>query len=91
MSEPKNRSQREQLEARLVALILGEASPFEEAELLEILSRDPELATFYRKIMRTTGLVQKASRSVTSNELSDIAEQATLSSERRQTLLALLE
>jgi len=41
------------LEARLVALILGEASEFEKAELLSAIDAQPELKAFYDRISST--------------------------------------
>lgn len=41
------------LEARIVALILGEASDFERAELLETIAAQPELRAFYDRIEST--------------------------------------
>ena len=81
MSEPNEPSPREQLEARLVAMILGEASPQEEEELQEQLSHDPELDAFYRTIKRTIGLVQEVSKTPA---LSDASEHQQYGAERHE-------
>jgi hypothetical protein len=46
MSSEPNKQLREQLEVRVIAMLLGEASAFETAELNEILAKDAELAAF---------------------------------------------
>ncbi|BCX50109.1 serine/threonine protein kinase with TPR repeats [Haloferula helveola] len=45
------------LEARIVAWVLGEASPFEAAELEKQVEEDPELKLFVRRIRMLDGLV----------------------------------
>jgi len=87
MNEAQNINPREQMEVRLVALHLGEASPFEEAELRAVMERDPGLAAFYKEVEGTIGLVREASKK---HEASTPAAQPlpTLSPERREKLLA---
>jgi len=51
-----------ELEARVVAWVLGEASEFEAAELARIIAEKPELAIFKRRIEAVHGLVAAASR-----------------------------
>ena len=51
------------LEARVIALILGEASAFEEAELNQAMDDLPELKTFYLR-MKATHKVLKEVKSV---------------------------
>ena len=48
------------LEARIVALILGEASDFEKAELLGAIEDQPELKAFYKRIHDTHSALQRA-------------------------------
>ena len=78
---------REQIEARITALLLGEL-PAEEAELLRwTISRDPELQKLHGRLLLTVGLV----REVVAHPEEASAEKAvprTLSDERRQKLLA---
>ena len=69
-----------ELEARIVAWVLGEASPFEIAELERHIAAEPALAVFKRRIEAVHGLVQQANR-LPSPEL-------RLSPERRAKLLA---
>ena len=45
------------IEARLVALILGEASDFEREELERMMAEQPELSAFYDEIMQTHDLM----------------------------------
>lgn len=49
-------------EARIVALVLGEASPFEREELERLLKRQPELQFFKERIEEIHGLVGEAIR-----------------------------
>ena len=51
-----------ELEARVVAWVLGEASEFEAAELARIIAEKPELGIFKRRIEAVHGLVAAASR-----------------------------
>ena len=48
------------LEARLVASLLGEASAFEQAELDRLLTERPEIAVFQRRLQAVHGLVGEA-------------------------------
>ena len=52
---------REQTEARIVALLLGEASPFEQAALSDLLRQDATLAAFHDEMKHVLSLVQAAS------------------------------
>ena len=49
-----------ELEARLVALILGEASDFEREELERLMEERPELAVFKRRLESIDGLVRES-------------------------------
>src|SRR5437867_2006199 len=78
---------REKLEIRIVALLLGEASAFETAELEEAMQRDPELVAFHSEMRRTIELTREASKQAdTSAE--PAAASLKLSPERREALLA---
>jgi len=68
-----------ELEARVVAWVLGEASDFEAAELTRIIAEKPELGIFKRRIEAVHGLVAAASRLET--------DPMRLSEERRGKLL----
>ncbi len=68
-----------ELEARVVAWVVGEASEFEASELERIIREKPELGIFKRRIEAVHGLVQTASR----NETSPMR----MEEERRQKLL----
>src|SRR5258705_9017775 len=71
-----------ELEARVVAWVAGEASPFETAELERIVAAQPELAVFKRRIEAVHGLVREAAR--------PDAAPLLLAPERRAKLLAAL-
>ncbi|MDB4537143.1 hypothetical protein N9230_00845, partial [Akkermansiaceae bacterium] len=73
-----------ELEARLVALILGEASAFEEEELDRILKARPEVALAKQRLEEIHGLIGQA---VTPSEDD---EEWKLSSQRREKVLAVL-
>jgi hypothetical protein len=51
-----------ELEARLVASLLGEASAFEQAELDRLLTERPEIAVFQRRLQVVHGLVGDAAK-----------------------------
>src|SRR5690348_1671147 len=51
-----------EVEARLVAAVLGEASAFEGAELERLIAAKPELGVFKRRIEAVHGLVGAATR-----------------------------
>jgi hypothetical protein len=69
-----------ELEARVVAWVLGEASAFEAAELERLAAERPELAVFRRRIQAVHGLVGEA--------VKPRVPAARLSEERRTKLLA---
>lgn len=71
-----------QLEARLVAWIAGEASPFEAAELARLVAERPEVARGKRELEAAHALVGAAAR--------PDAKPLRLSAERRAKLLAML-
>ncbi|HTV39306.1 MAG TPA: von Willebrand factor type A domain-containing protein [Candidatus Sulfotelmatobacter sp.] len=78
---------REQIEARLTALLLGEL-PAAEAELLRwTISRDPELQKLHDQIKVTIGFVREAMKNPTGAPV-DRETTLKLREERRQTLLA---
>ncbi|MDP6794483.1 MAG: von Willebrand factor type A domain-containing protein [Verrucomicrobiota bacterium] len=59
-TEHKPKPFREQLEARVVAMLLGEASPFEEEQLREQLKTDAALTKFCAEIEQTLPLLNEA-------------------------------
>ncbi len=79
-------SHREELEARLTALLLGELAPDEAASLREAIAHDPELARLYDQLKRTLELVRET---IVSPEDSMLAspEPLRLSDARREKLL----
>ena len=72
-----------ELEARVVARVLGEASEFEAAELARIIAEKPELGIFKRRIEAVHGLVAAASRLET--------DPMRLETQRRRKLMETLE
>lgn len=69
-----------ELEARLVAAVLGEASVFEQAELERLAAEKPELAIFKRRIEAVHGLLGEA--------FHPAEEPLQLSAERRAKVIA---
>lgn len=63
MNEQPPKDPREQMEVRIIALLLGEASAFEEAELLEAIKADPEIEAYYEEMRRTISAVEVATGS----------------------------
>ena len=51
---------RDQVEARLVAMMLGEASAFDEEQLRELLKKDSELAKFHAEMKQSIPLLKDA-------------------------------
>lgn len=71
-----------ELEARVVAWVLGEASPFEAAELERLCAEQPELAVFKRRIEAVQGLMGEA--------VKPLKPPLLLSPERRAKVLAVI-
>ena len=82
-------NQREQWEVRLIALLLGEASSSEQAELRRLMEQDSSLAAFYAEMQQTVGMVKEAARTVhaEAKAASQPVAQPKLSPERRAKLL----
>ena len=87
MNPPSPNNPREQMEVRIVAFLLGEASPFETAELEAALASDPQLAAFHDEMKRTIGLVQETTTHFKPVAQPTQASQPKLSPERREKLL----
>lgn len=75
-----------ELEARLVALVLGEASDFEREELERLVAGNPELAVFKKRIEAVHGLL----REVATGESEDDNDNWKLPKERRAEVLSAL-
>ena len=60
MNPERPEDPREQMEVRITALLLGEASAFEEAELHEAIENDEELKAYYEAMRGTVNLVEEA-------------------------------
>src|SRR5438477_1569459 len=82
-----NEQNKEQMEIRIVALLLGEASAFETAEIEEAIQKNAELAAFHAQMRRTIELTREASKQFQATAQPP-AEQPKLSAERREALLA---
>ncbi|MBI1178580.1 DUF3520 domain-containing protein [bacterium] len=79
---------REQMEVRITALLLGEASAFEEAELLEAIKADPELEAYYEDMRR---MVKQVQETLQLAPVEHHAEQPKLSEKRREQLANLFQ
>lgn len=78
---------REQIEARMTALLLGELPPAEAEVLRWTISRDPELQKLHDQLKVTIGFVRDAMKNPTGAPL-ERETPLKLPQERRQTLLA---
>lgn len=87
MNPDNPQSPREQLEARLTALLLGEASADEAAELRAAIQNDPGLAELYHRLEETIHLVREAGPAPSAQSTPQPAP-LKLSDDRRQKLLA---
>ncbi|MEY2410519.1 MAG: hypothetical protein QOF48_3189, partial [Verrucomicrobiota bacterium] len=87
MSADSSPSPREELEARITALLLGELSEEDAAALRVALDRDPELARLHDRLARTIGLMREAAGSL-NEEANPPTEALQISSEKRDQLLA---
>jgi len=79
-----------ELEARIVALVLGEASDFEREELERLIEERPELALFRERIEKVHGLLGEYAAEGEQPEAED-EETWRMSDERRQALLTTLQ
>jgi Mg-chelatase subunit ChlD/type II secretory pathway pseudopilin PulG len=82
---PQN--EREQLEAKLTALLLGELSADEAIEMGKAMERDPQLAALYERLKVTIGLVRESAVQPAA-ETNAQSKPLKMSSERREKLLA---
>ncbi|MCW5552864.1 MAG: von Willebrand factor type A domain-containing protein [Verrucomicrobiae bacterium] len=87
MNPDSPQTPREELEARLTALLLGELSAEEAAALRVQLAQDPELAALHKRLKQTIGLVREVSVRQSEPATAQAAP-LTLSEERREQLLA---
>ncbi len=75
-----------ELETRVAALVLGEASPFERDQLSKTIEQRPELAALIQQLTSVHNLLQDAAKS----ELPSEDDDWKLSAEKRKHLLAVL-
>ncbi len=75
-----------ELEARIVALVLGEASDFERDQLMRLIEERPELADFMEAMQSVHGLLED----VGAGETMPHEDDWKLASERRNALLAVM-
>ena len=87
MSADSPKTPREELEARLTALLLGELSAEDAAALRHNIKQDPELARLENQLKETIGLVRQAAASKDEKTIEPAAA-LQLSAERREKLLA---
>lgn len=81
-------SEQDALEARIVAMVLGEASDFEREQLLELISQRPELADFHQQLSAVHGLMDELS-STTIPALKDGSDWRLPAKSRQRILSAL--
>ncbi len=79
-------SPREELEARLTALLLGELNATEAAEVRQAIENDPELARLHERLKQTIGLLREAAAS-TEEPAAEPHAPLQLSAAKRQQLL----
>lgn len=84
--ETLNPSIEPELEARIVALVLGEASDFEREELNRLVEQRPELAAFKLRMQKTHGLLQD----VGTGEYTAPENDWKLPADRRNAVLAVI-
>ncbi len=82
-----------ELEARIVALVLGEASAFEEGELEKLIAERSELQAYRERIEKVHGVVGEAHREVDDEEwkLSDEKREVILSRYRKTAQAEVIE
>lgn len=86
MSLEPHSDPRQQLEARVVAWLLGEASPFEAAELEMLIQADAELAGFHRRMKQVIARIQETTAAASANP-GPAADAPRFPPERRAALL----
>lgn len=85
-----------EIDVRLTAMVLGEASDFEAAQLFELMSQRPELAAWYEQLQRLHGelnqwaMLEQHLQGMSTDEQTDAAGPWTLSPEKRASVLAVL-
>jgi hypothetical protein len=84
--ETHNSTIEPELEARIVALVLGEASDFETEELHRLIALRPELAAFQQEMQQVHGLMQ----TIGAAELEMPDTNWKLSADRRASVLAVI-
>src|SRR5262245_5140942 len=84
---PNNPSPREEIEAQLTALLLGELPADEACALGRAIEKDPELAGVYARLKETLGFVRETFVS-DKEQLPVPTPPLKLSAERREKLLA---
>jgi Mg-chelatase subunit ChlD len=84
--ETHNSTIESELEARIVALVLGEASDFETEELHRLIALRPELAAFHQEMQQVHGLMQI----IGAGELETPDSNWKLSAERRESVLVVI-
>jgi Mg-chelatase subunit ChlD/capsular polysaccharide biosynthesis protein/anti-sigma factor RsiW len=85
-TSPQNHDPRQEMEARITALLLNELPPQEAAQVREAIAKDPALAQLCQRLQHTIGLVRETVASPT-EEVGAPATPLKLSSQRREQLL----
>src|SRR5258706_489109 len=87
MNPDTPKSPREELEARITALLLGELTAEEAASLLQTIAQDAELGRLQKQLQQTIELVRETATSPSQESVAS-TETLRLSSNRREKLLA---
>lgn len=91
MNSERPEDPREQMEVRITALLLGEASAFEEAELMEAIKNDPELEAFYQEMRGMIGIVEDTVQSEPMAKTETLDAKPVLDEKRRTQLKTLFK
>ncbi len=86
MNPDQPQSPREEVEARVTALLLGELPREESLEVLKLIGQDKELARLHDRLKRTIDLVRQAAKDAPSH-LAPPPQSLKLSPEKRQKML----
>ena len=78
-----NPTPQEQLEMRILAMLLGETDEAETTEVTELLQQDPQLQAYTEKMQKSLGLVEESAKSLWSEETTAPQQ---LSEDRRKVL-----
>jgi Mg-chelatase subunit ChlD len=79
----QNSTPQEQLEMRVLSMLLGETNEADTQEILQLLEQDPQLHAYAEKMQKTMGLVEESANSLWAEETAALQQ---LSDDRRKVL-----